>query len=195
MFDYVIGAKVKGIEYTVQLSDAPVIIIEGDEYLSSALDPTPKFLRYQHHIGLVSGVAWDHANVFPTEEDYIHQFDRFAEQTPPGGSLYFSKQDQLADTICSKDRTGITHFGYEPHPVKVQDGKVYLINEGAAYPIKVFGQHNYLNISGAKQISKCIGITDDQFYEAISSFEGASGRLEKIFEDQSYTVYKDFAHA
>ena len=95
-FDYVIGARVKGIELTVKLSDAPVIIIEGDEYLSSALDPSPKFLRYQHHIGLISGIAWDHANVFPTEEEYVKQFDLFADQTPKGGILIYCDQDSMA---------------------------------------------------------------------------------------------------
>ena len=95
-FDYVIGAKVKGIENTVKLSDAPVIIIEGDEYLSSPLDPTPKFVRYQHHVGLISGIAWDHANVFPTEEEYVKQFDLFADQTPKGGVLIYCEQDSFS---------------------------------------------------------------------------------------------------
>ena len=103
-FDYVIGARIRGIENTVKLSDAPIIIIEGDEYLCSALDPTPKFLKYHHHIGLISGVAWDHANVFPTEEEYLKQFDLFADQTPKSGILIFCENDPMVGIVGNKQR-------------------------------------------------------------------------------------------
>ncbi|MEX2235642.1 MAG: Mur ligase family protein, partial [Cyclobacteriaceae bacterium] len=115
-FDYVIGAKVRGIEQTVKLSDAPVIIIEGDEYLSSPVDPTPKFLRYQHHIGLISGIAWDHANVFPSEEEYVKQFDLFADQTPKGGILIYCDQDSMALIIGKKERNDVAAISYKSHP-------------------------------------------------------------------------------
>lgn len=196
-FDYVIGAKVNNLTNTVKLSNAPIIIIEGDEYLSSALDPTPKFLRYQHHVGLISGIAWDHANVFPTEEEYVAQFDRFADQTPKGGILIYCEQDALAMMIGKKERTDVQSISYKTHPHAEHDARFYLLSgkEKEKVPIKLFGTHNMQNIGGAKELLKKIGITGEQFLEAIQSFEGASGRLEKVLEHNSLIVYKDFAHA
>jgi len=194
-FDYVIGAKVNGIENTVKLSDAPIIVIEGDEYLSSALDPTPKFVRYQHHLGLISGISWDHANVFPTEEEYVKQFDVFADQTPKGGVLIYCEQDSMALIIGRKERQDVLAVPYKSHPHVSDHTKVVLTNGKEQYPIKIFGNHNYQNINGAKEILKKIGITDEEFFKAIQSFEGAAGRLQKIKENDSFTFYKDFAHA
>lgn len=194
-FDYVIGAKVNGIENAVKLSDAPIIIIEGDEYLSSALDPTPKFVRYQHHVGLISGISWDHANVFPTEEEYVKQFDLFADQTPKGGLLIYCEQDSMALIIARKERADVLSIPYRSHPHASDSTKFVLTNGKEKYPIKIFGSHNYQNISGAKEILKKIGVTEDQFFEAISSFEGASGRLQKIKGTSDFSLYKDFAHA
>ena len=195
-FDYVIGARVHGLEHTVKLSDAPIIIIEGDEYLSSPLDPTPKFLRYHHHIGLISGIAWDHANVFPTEEEYVKQFDLFADQTPKGGTLIYCDQDSMALIIGKKERADVTAISYKSHPhASDNQGNYSLVFNKEKYPIKVFGSHNFQNISGAREVLKKIGVTNEEFFKAISSFEGASGRLEKMGENESVTVFKDFAHA
>lgn len=195
-FDYVIGARVRGIEQTVKLSDAPVIIIEGDEYLSSPLDLTPKFLRYQHHIGLISGIAWDHANVFPTEEEYVRQFDLFADQTPKGGILIYCDQDAMALIVGKKERADVSAVSYKSHPhTSDQQGQYALIYNKEKFPIKIFGSHNFQNISGAKEVLKKLGVTPAQFYKAISTFQGASGRLEIIGKNESVTVYKDFAHA
>ncbi|MEX1241436.1 MAG: Mur ligase family protein [Cyclobacteriaceae bacterium] len=195
-FDYVIGARVRGIEQTVKLTGAPVIIIEGDEYLSSALDPTPKFLKYHHHIGLISGIAWDHANVFPTEEEYVKQFDLFADQTPKGGILIYCDQDSMALIIGKKERLDVTAVSYKSHPqASDQKGNFSLIYNKEKYPVRIFGSHNFQNISGAKEVLKKIGISNEQFYSAIGSFQGAAGRLEKIGENESVTVFKDFAHA
>ncbi|HTF19130.1 MAG TPA: Mur ligase family protein [Chryseolinea sp.] len=195
-FDYVIGARVKGVEHTVKLSDAPIIIIEGDEYLSSALDPTPKLLRYQHHIGLISGVAWDHVNVFAEEEDYLRQFDRFADETPKGGTLIYCEQDSLALIIGKKDRIDVQAISYRSHTHSADGtGKFYVTNGKEKYPVKVFGSHNFQNMSGAKEVLKKLGITTEMFFEAIQSFEGAAGRLEKVNESKAVTIFKDFAHA
>lgn len=195
-FDYVIGARVKGIEQTVKLTDAPVIVIEGDEYLSSALDPTPKFLKYHHHIGLISGIAWDHANVFPTEEEYVKQFDLYADQSPKGGILIYCDQDSMALIIGRKERPDVTAISYKSHPhTSDQKGNFFLIHNKEKFPIRIFGSHNFQNISGAKEVLKRIGVTNEQFYNAIGSFQGAAGRLEKIGENESVTVFKDFAHA
>lgn len=194
-FDYVIGARIKGIENPVKLSDAPLIIIEGDEYLCSALDPTPKFLRYQHHIGLISGVAWDHANVFPTEEEYLKAFDRFADQTPKGGILIFCETDPMVSVVGNKQRADVTSIPYKAHPHALENGQEYLTNGKERIPIKIFGNHNLQNITGARELLKKIGITNEQFYKAIQSFEGAAGRLEKVKETNTSIVFKDYAHA
>ena len=194
-FDYVIGARVEGLTNTVKLSDAPVVIIEGDEYLSSALDPTPKFLRYQHHIGIITGIAWDHANVFPTEEDYVKQFDLFGDQTPKGGMLIYCEQDSMSMMIGKKERHDVFTIAYKTHPHAEENHQCYLTNGKERYPIKIFGTHNLQNISAAKEALKKIGITAEMFFEAVSSFEGAAGRLQKVKEVHGTTIFKDFAHA
>ncbi|MEO5600109.1 MAG: Mur ligase family protein [Cyclobacteriaceae bacterium] len=195
-FDYVIGARVRGIEQTVKLSDAPLIVIEGDEYLASALDPTPKFLRYQHHIGLISGIAWDHANVFPTEEEYVRQFDLFADETPKSGILIYCDQDAMALIIGRKERPDVSAIFYKSH-THSNDAKGHcaLIYNKEKFPVQIFGSHNFQNVSGAKEVLKKIGITNEQFYKAIGSFQGAAGRLEILKEYDTVTIYKDFAHA
>jgi UDP-N-acetylmuramate: L-alanyl-gamma-D-glutamyl-meso-diaminopimelate ligase len=195
-FDYVIGARIRGIENTVKLTaNAPIIIIEGDEYLCSAIDATPKFLKYRHHIGLISGVAWDHANVFHTEEEYMRQFDKFADQTPKSGILVFCENDPMVSVIGNKQRADVLNVPYKTHPHAVEHGQEYLTIGKERVPIRIFGSHNLQNISGAKELLKKIGISNEQFYEAITSFEGAAGRLEKIRENNFTTIFKDFAHA
>ncbi|HEY9047856.1 MAG TPA: Mur ligase family protein [Ohtaekwangia sp.] len=195
-FDYVIGAKVPGIEKTVKLSDAPIIVIEGDEYLCSALDPTPKFIRYKHHVGVITGISWDHANVFPSEEEYVRQFDLFADSTPKGGILIYCEQDSMALMIGKKERSDTVEISYKSHShTSDNNGHFFLTNGKERSPIKIFGSHNFQNLSAAKEVLKKIGITQEQFFEAISSFEGASGRLEKVLDNTTATVYKDFAHA
>lgn len=194
-FDYAIGARVGGIELTVKLSDAPIIVIEGDEYLASALEQIPKFLLYQHHIGLISGISWDHANVFPTEEEYVRQFDLFADQTPKGGTLIFCEQDSLAMMIGKKERADVTGVTYKAHPHVIENGQAYLKDGKEKIPVQVFGEHNFMNVNAAKELLKKIGITSEQFYEAVTSFKGAKGRLEKIAGNETATFYKDFAHA
>lgn len=196
-FDYVIGSRIPGHAHSVRLSeDAPLIVIEGDEYFSSPLDHTPKFLRYQHHIGVISGIAWDHANVFPTEDDYIRQFDAFADATPKGGILVFNEQDAVAAVLCNKERPDVLHVPFKTHPYEIEDGQVFLISSGKEkIPLNVFGRHNLMNIAAAKEVLKKIGITAEQFYRAIPGFTGAAGRLEKLREDGRLVVFKDFAHA
>jgi UDP-N-acetylmuramate: L-alanyl-gamma-D-glutamyl-meso-diaminopimelate ligase len=196
-FDYVIGARVPGVENTVRLSaDAPIIVIEGDEYLSSPLDPTPKFLRYQHHIGIISGIAWDHANVFPSEEEYVKQFDRFADQTPKGGILIYCEQDPMTLMIGKKERSDVVEISYKSHPqTSDNNGQFFITNGKEKYPVKIFGSHNFQNLSAAKEALKKVAISPEQFFEAITTFKGAAGRLEKIKESNSTVVFKDFAHA
>ncbi len=194
--DYLVGAQLEGFDTMVKLSDdAPIIIIEGDEYLSSPTDRTPKFLHYHHHIGLVSGISWDHINVFPTFDEYVRQFDAFADATPKGGILIYSEKDAAASVICGKEREDVQRIEYEAHKNEIKDGITYLINGNEKYALEIFGKHNMKNISGAKKVLEKLGINDSKFYEAIQSFKGAANRLEVLQKNHSTTVYKDFAHA
>ncbi|MCG8306949.1 MAG: Mur ligase domain-containing protein [Cytophagales bacterium] len=194
-FDYVVGAHLDGFHNIVKLSDAPIIIIEGDEYFSSALDKTPKFLNYEHHIGLISGIAWDHINAYETVDEYVKQFEIFADSTPKGGTLIFCEEDDMAMVIASNQRTDVVQLHYPVHPYVIKNEVTYLKTETGLVPIKVFGQHNMLNLNGARRLLSRIGITDDVFYEAISSFEGASKRLQLLKESRNTSVFLDFAHA
>ena len=194
-FDYVVGAKVPGFAETVKLSDAPVIIIEGDEYLSSRIDPTPKFLRYHHHIGLISGIAWDHVNVFPTEDDYVRQFDLFADNSPKAGSLVYNDEDALAPVIGSKERDDVRRLPYTTHPHEIVDGITYLIDGEERVKLKIFGKHNLLNLSGAKEVLKRLSITQDNFYDAIKSFQLPALRLNVVKSNSISTIFRDYAHA
>jgi UDP-N-acetylmuramate: L-alanyl-gamma-D-glutamyl-meso-diaminopimelate ligase len=195
-FDYVVGARVPGVPTTVKITDAPLIIIEGDEYLSSPLDPTPKFLRYRHHVGIISGIAWDHANVYPTEEEYVRQFDHFADQTPKGGILIFNEQDPIAAIVGKKERPDTQEVPFKSHSNTTDsEGNLFLTNGKERFPIKIFGTHNLQNINAAKELLKKLGVSSEQFFEAIPSFAGASGRLEKVKAGAAAAVFKDFAHA
>jgi len=197
-FDYMIGAKVPGFESTVRLSEeAPVIIIEGDEYLASPTDPTPKFLHYHHHIGLVSGIAWDHANVYPVFDDYVKQFERFATQTPRAGTLIYCEEDDLATIVSTSNnmRDDALLLTYKTHKHKISNGHTLLTTKEQPVAISVFGKHNMQNLSGAMLVCQRLGISDAQFYQAIATFEGASRRLELVAKNAQTTIYRDFAHA
>ncbi len=194
-FDYVIGARQESLENTVKLSDDPIMIIEGDEYPCSPLDGTAKFLKFQHHIAVLSGIAWDHANVFPTREGYIKQFELLADATPKGGTLIYNSEDSVTETIGKIERVDVQSIPYKTHDHVVENGVVYLSESKERTPTQLFGKHNLQNISASKELLKKIGITTAQFYEAIPSFKGASGQLQKLSENDSSAVYKDFAHA
>lgn len=194
-FDFVVGAHLDGFDNTVRLSDAPIIIIEGDEYLTSTLDKTPKFLKYHHHIGLVSGVAWDHINVFPTIDDYVKQFDLFADATPKAGSLIYCEEDDLATVICGKQRADVAAIPYQEHPSTISAGDTYLITDNGQVPVRVFGKHNMQNFNGARKVLEKIGVTKEQFYQAIPSFKGARNRLELVSKNHQTAIFKDYAHA
>jgi UDP-N-acetylmuramate: L-alanyl-gamma-D-glutamyl-meso-diaminopimelate ligase len=194
-FDYLVGAQVPGFDNVVQISDAPVMIIEGDEYLSSAIDPNPKFLRYEHHIGLISGIAWDHVNVYGTYDEYVHQFERFADATPKAGTLVFCEDDNLAMMIASNERRDVNQVHYNVHPYEVINNTYYLLAQQQRIPLRIFGRHNMLNLNGARMVLQRLGITEDLFYQAIVTFEGASKRLQLLRENEYTAVYLDFAHA
>lgn len=194
-FDYVVGAQLEGFETMVRLSDAPVIIIEGDEYLSSSIDRTPKFLRYEHHIGLISGIAWDHANVFPNLDNYVQQFELFADATPKAGTLIYCEDDDLATVICGKERPDVNRDEYNTHPHTIRGDKTYLKTDQGELEVSVFGRHNLQNISAALATCKRMGITDSQFYAHIGSFKGAARRIELVLSKNDSRVYRDYAHS
>jgi len=196
-FDYLVGAPVPGFENNVRLTDeSPIIVIEGDEYYSSPDQSIPKFLIYQHHVGLVTGIAWDHINVFPSEHSYVRQFDHFADSTPKAGILVYNDEDALTCVICKKEREDVTVLEYGTPKHRVKNGQTYMITaEGKEIPVKFFGVHNLSNANGARTLLTKLGIHDDQFYEAIQSFQGASNRLEKVGEKDGLLIFRDFAHA
>ena len=195
-FDYLVGAELDGFDLTVSISNAPIIIIEGDEYLSSKLDPTPKFLKYNHHIGVISGIKWDHKNVFPSFEEYAKQFDLFADQTPKAGSLIYCEEDNLANIVGAKEREDVRKLPYTTHPSEIKNGKTFLkTDDFGKIEIQIFGKHNLQNISAALEVCKIIGIENKQFYEAIATFKGAKNRLELLAHQNQVSVYKDYAHS
>ncbi|NMM48101.1 UDP-N-acetylmuramate--L-alanine ligase [Marinigracilibium pacificum] len=194
-FDYLVGAKVEGFETMVKLSNAPIIIIEGDEYSTSALDKTPKFLHYNHHIALISGIDWDHVNIYPDRDQYVVQFDKLADHTPKAGSLVFNEDDNLVSVIGNKEREDVVREPYSLPDHFVKDGKTYLKTEFGDIQLNVFGEHNLLNIEGARKVLSRISVQDKEFYDAIGSFKGASKRMELVGYSPNGAVYKDYAHA
>jgi UDP-N-acetylmuramate: L-alanyl-gamma-D-glutamyl-meso-diaminopimelate ligase len=193
--DYLVGALLEGFDCMVRLTDAKYIVIEGDEYLSSPLDLKPKFHWYAPHIALISGIAWDHINVFPTFENYVEQFKIFADSIEHNGKLIFFVCDKELVKIAEHTRTDIKEVLYNTPAHVIENGVTYIIDGNHKYPLQVFGQHNLQNILGAKLVLNEIGVSDENFYQAITSFKGASKRLEKIAENKHTIIYKDFAHS
>jgi len=196
-FDYLVGTALDGFDSTVRLSaSAPLIVIEGDAYTSSPIDATPKFLNYQPHIALISGIAWDHVTIYPTWDLYVDQFEILAEAMPKAGILIFDEADNMLDIIGQKERTDITKVPYQPHPSEIIDGQTYLLpRKGGKIPVPVFGEHNMKNIAAALTVCDRIGITDDQFYAAIPTFRAVTQRLEQVTERNGKRLFRDFAYA
>ena len=195
-FDYMVGANLDGFDTMVSLSHkTEIAIFEGDEYLSSPIDMRPKFHLYYPHVAIVTGIAWDHINVFPTFEGYVEQFKIFTDKIEPNGSLIYFSGDKYLDEIAKNVREDIQTIPYTEHLSVIENGITCLERNDRKLPLKIFGKHNLENISGAKLICNEIGISDDQFYEAIANFEGAARRLEKLSENKSCTVFHDFAHS
>jgi UDP-N-acetylmuramate: L-alanyl-gamma-D-glutamyl-meso-diaminopimelate ligase len=193
--DYLVGALLEGFDCMVQLSDAPYIVIEGDEYLSSPIDMRPKFHWYAPDVALISGIAWDHINVFPTFDNYVDQFKIFTDKITPNGSLIYFEKDESIQEIVGQLRSDIKKVPYGLPSHEIRDGKTFLDLGDSRVPLKVFGNHNLQNILGAKLVLNEIGISDQDFYRAIQSFKGAAKRLELIAENKTCLAYKDFAHS
>ncbi|GET26939.1 UDP-N-acetylmuramate--L-alanine ligase [Prolixibacter sp. NT017] len=196
-FDYMVGAQIEGFDTMVRLSEsAKIAVFEGDEYLSSPIDRRPKFHLYQPQIGLLSGIAWDHINVFPSFDNYVEQFREFARLMPDNGHLIYFDGDENLREIADKNASRLKVTGYNEHTADVKNGETRLITtEGKHVGLTVFGRHNLQNISGAHIICQQLGISDEDFYRTISTFSGAARRLEKLAETNSMTIFRDFAHS
>lgn len=191
-FDYLVGSQLAGFDTMVRFSEAPIMVIEGDEYLTSTLDPVPKFLKYKPHIAMITGIAWDHINVFPVYKDYVHQFKLFINEIQKDGKLiYFSGDEELnkltenIDIECVKYKTPNYH---------IRNGKV-VVSLSDRYELEIFGDHNLQNAEGARLVCQAIGIEESAFYNALKTFTGTAKRLEKVYEEKNFTVYRDFAHS
>ena len=194
--DFMVGAQLEGFDTMVHLTEEnDFILLEGDEYLSSPIDRRPKFHLYQPNIALISGIAWDHINVFPTYENYVEQFEIFANSISRGGILVYNAEDAEVKRIAEAATAPTRKHPYITPEYTVENGETLLETPDGPMPISVFGAHNLNNLAGAKWICQHMGVDEDDFYEAISSFQGASKRLEKIGETAGNVAYKDFAHS
>lgn len=194
--DYMVGAQLEGYDCMVKLSDdAEFMILEGDEYLSSPIDRRPKFHLYKPDIAIISGIAWDHINVFPTFENYVEQFDIFCSLIEPDGVLIYNENDEevrkLGEKYSSKIRT-VAYF--TPHYEVTPEGTL-LDFEGEKFPLKIFGEHNLQNLMGAMRVGEAMGIKPKDFLNAMADFTGAGKRLQKVVEHTGFTMFKDFAHS
>lgn len=195
-FDYLVGAQLEGFETMVGLTDdAPVIIIEGDEYLASPIDRRPKFHIYKADVGVISGIAWDHINVFPTFENYIDQFRIFSESIQYGGKLIYSQTDEVVNNMVNNLPLDTQKIPYNLPEYIINNGITTIISNNKQYPLQVFGQHNLLNMQAARLVCESLGIDTDSFYEHITSFKGAARRLEVVGKSDLTTIFKDFAHS
>ncbi len=194
--DYMVGAQLEGFETMVHLTtDNDFMVLEGDEYLSSPIDMRPKFHLYKPNIALLSGIAWDHINVFPTFDKYKEQFKIFTDSMINGGSMVYNMEDEHVKDVVESSENHIKKYPYETPTHFIEEGITYLETAEGDLPLEVFGKHNLQNLAGAKWICQHMGIDEDDFYEAIASFSGASKRLEKIAENSTSVIFKDFAHS
>ena len=194
--DYMVGAQLDGFDTMVHLtSENEFIVLEGDEYLSSPIDLRPKFHLYKPNIALLSGIAWDHINVFPTFDNYVEQFSIFTNSLVNGGIMVYNVEDELVKKVVEESENPIKKYPYKTPDYKIKNGTTFIETPDGEMPLEFFGKHNLQNMAGAKWICQHMGIGEDEFYEAISSFKGASKRLEKIAENNNTVIFKDFAHS
>lgn len=195
--DYLVGAQLAGFDTMVRITkDAPVIIIEGDEYLSSPIDRRPKFHLYKANLAILSGIAWDHINVFPTFENYVEQFKIFLDTIEPKGFLAYCELDaELKKLVENYPNQHFEKVGYGLPGFRVDNGVTTLLTDQGEIAIEVFGEHNLMNMNGARLICNKLGISDADFYKAIATFKGAAKRLELVDKNTQTAVYKDFAHS
>lgn len=193
-FDYLVGSKLDGFDLMVHLSNAPVIILEGDEYLSSPIDRRPKFLWYKPHVAIVTGVAWDHINVFPTFENYCEQFTLFAHTIEQGGQFIYYQNDEVLQSIAG-NLNEVQTIGYKALDHEVCNGEVAVYDDGKTYLMQVFGKHNLENMNAALLACEAIGVSRKSALKALQSFTGTARRLEKVYDQNDLVIFRDFAHS
>ena len=194
--DYMVGAQLDGYDCMVKLTEeAPIMLLEGDEYLSSPIDRRPKFHLYKPTIAILSGIAWDHINVFPTFENYVDQFNIFCQQIVKDGILIYNTEDIEVEKLGNKYTGSIKTIGYQTPSYNVTETGTRLYFEDEFYDLQIFGGHNLQNLMGAMRVGEAIGINPHTFFQAIISFTGAGKRLQKVVENSSFTMFKDFAHS
>lgn len=194
--DYMVGAQIEGFDNMVKLSyEARIAVFEGDEYLTSPIDRRPKFHLYKPHIAVLTGIAWDHINVFPTFPVYVEQFKKFTDLMEVQGRLIYFDGDENLNQIVTGLRRDIVPFAYNTPKHEVRKGVTYLKTKKAEVPLKIFGEHNLQNMEAARLACRQIGVTDQQFYSVIKDFPGASNRLQRIVETEKAVAFKDFAHS
>ena len=194
--DFMVGAQLEGFETMVHLTEEnEFIVLEGDEYLSSPIDMRPKFHLYKPNIALISGIAWDHINVFPTYENYVEQFSIFTNSLTNGGIMVYNEEDAEVKKVVEQAESPIKKYPYTTPNFRIENGTTYIETTFGELPLEFFGVHNLQNMAGAMWICQHMGVGEDEFYEAIASFKGASKRLEKIAENNTTVVFKDFAHS
>jgi len=195
-FDYLVGARLQGFDQSVRITDAPIIVCEGDEYPASAIERRPKFHFLMPHMAVITGIAWDHINIFPTFENYVEQFKIFIDKIETGGYLIYNQTDMvLQDLIDHHHRSDIHYYPYAIPQHSITAGKTQMTIDGEVAFLKVFGHHNLLNANAAWLVCQQLNITAEQFCRAISTFTGAAKRLELVAENSSTIIYRDFAHA
>lgn len=195
-FDYMVGAKLAGFDQSVNITNAPTIVCEGDEYLASALKPVPKFHFLKPNIAVLTGIAWDHINVFPTFDIYLEQFRIFINKIEAGGTLIYNATDStLKEVVEASTRTDIRFQPYDVPTHRIIDGVTFVTIDGIEQQLSVFGDHNLLNMHAAYLACKDLGISTADFLKTIASFTGASKRLELMSKNDNLNVYRDFAHA
>jgi len=194
--DFLLGASVPGIDGNVKLSnEAQMIIIEGDEYLTSPDDLRPKFHLYKPHVAVISGIAWDHINVFKTFEDYTKQFEIFAQLIEPDGTLIYCAEDENVCRVAHNSRNDIKKIPYSLPQHRIENGITYAITEWGDIQLEVFGNHNLFNMEAARCACEQAGVSSQDFYKHISTWKGAYNRLSKIYANNDLTIFRDFAHA
>jgi len=194
-FDYLVGAKVTGFDQSVQLSDAPTIVLEGDEYPASVVEKRPKIFFYHPHISVLSGIAWDHINVFPTYENYLSQFEHYLQNMEAGAKLFYNNEDEEVRKVVASSATHLAAVPYNMPAFHYDDGEAVLDTEFGPIKMAVFGRHNLLNLQAAIAVCMELGIDKHVCYQSITNFTGAAKRLEKLFETDKIVAYRDFAHA
>ncbi len=195
-FDYMVGANLYGFETMVHLEDnSKIAVFEGDEYLSSPIDKRPKFHLYRPHIALISGIAYDHINVFPSLEIYEKQFEIFINLIEKNGKLFFYKNDEVLKKMLENSKNKISKIPYETHNFSIKNQKTFLNYDGKEFPIHFFGEHNLQNLEGAKKICLSLGVKEKDFYNSIKNFRGANRRLEILEKNENTNIFWDFAHS